>query len=186
MKKIFIILFVIIVGAGIWYSMTNRDGIPGEEVAVKGALERITFEMPENFVALEQPHNGQTANLNKIVVLMQSEDYQSVINGEREGGEGPASVTIYEYANPEGLTAKAWAEKYSALSNYQLLGGPVTERQVGGSTAVAYSADGLYANRNVVFAAGDLVYFVSGSYMEQDSALYRAFDQVVGSIDIKE
>jgi hypothetical protein len=186
MKKIFIILFVIIVGGGIVYTLATRDTpTPAEETA-QDVFQQITFEVPDNFIALEQPHNNQVPNLNKIVVLMEKEDYQSVLNGEREGGEGPAAITIYEYENPEGFSDRAWTEKYAQLSNFQLITGPVTEKEIDGSGAISYNADGLYANRNVVLATGNLIYFISGGYLDQDSNLYRAFDKVVNSIEIKD
>lgn len=191
MKKILIIVVLIIIGVGVFLAV-NKDvvqtSIPENTTGlnVSEDMERITFEYPEEYVLLEQSSSDQVPTLNKTLVIMQKADYDSIQRGEREGGEGPASITIQEFQNTESLTASTWAEENAQLSNFALIGGAVTETEIDGTPAIQYNADGLYANRNVVFVVDDLIYYLSGAYMDQDSLLYRDFDALVASVRIKE
>ncbi len=190
MKSIFTIILLALLAGGIYYGVTYKkspevtNNPPTQTENRSAALQKITFAYPEGYVLLEQNMTG-LPNLNKTLVVMQEEDYASIQRGEREGGEGPATITLQEYKNPEKLTARAWAEKYVHLSNLVTMGGVVTESEIEGLPAIRYNSDGLYADRNVIFVKDEFLYFLSGAYLDQDSDLYRDFDKILESIKIK-
>lgn len=175
MKKILILILIIALGAGIYYGLKKGESTDTREET----FGSLSFKYPENFVPVEQNISG-----NKMMLVMQKSDYESLLNGEREGGEGPASVSLQEFPNPQNLSAKAWADANPQLSNISLLQGSVSEAKVADQAGILYEADGLYASRNIAISLGNKIYLIRGEYLEQGSDLYQAFDKVVDSIEI--
>lgn len=188
MKGIFIALLIVLVaGLGLYY-WNGAD--PKVETAryVDESLP-LSFEYPtgeEGYVVLEQDSNGSEPDLVKRIVILQKADYQSVLGGEREGGEGPAGITIQIYRNPANRTLNEWIESNPGASNFPLIQGEITNTSVDNNLALSYEADGLYASRNVVFAEGENIYHISGGYLDRESSLYRDFEKIINSIKIGE
>lgn len=183
MKKVIIALVILAVAIGIYYWNDGRSVSAPSSFADESL--GVTFDYDEeNYVLLEQASNESNPGLIKSIVLMQKADYQSILNGEREGGEGPAAISLQAYNNPLNLSAEDWVNQNPNLSNSPLIMGSLSEKNVAGQDGVSYVADGLYASRNVVFAANDKIYFASGQFMDRDSDLYREFDEFLESLTI--
>lgn len=183
MKKIIIGLVVLALGAGIFYSLSTR----GENVEAKLYTDEvlgISFEYPVGYAGLEMSNSTSTPEIIKTVVFIEEAEYQSILNGERDGGEGPPSLVILGHSNPSGLSPDAWAEANAPFSSYNLKMGEVTEIEVDGERAISYESDGLYPNRNVIFAYNGRIYLLNGSYLERDSEIYRDFDRLIDSIEL--
>lgn len=173
MKKLLILIVIL---AALFAVLWSRKGEENPPIVFNSTLMPLTFEYPDGYVVEEK---------NGAVIAMLEEDYLSILNGERAGGEGPPSITIQSFENAEGLSPQNWAEKNQQSSNYNLKMGSVSSKTVAGRPAITYRADGLYPNRNVVFANGSRIYYVNGSYFDQDSRLYRDFEPLVDSIELK-
>lgn len=185
MKKIIIAILVIALGIGLYYVFASRDNSSEERRHTDQSLS-ISFEYLEGYAALEVGSGTSTPEIIKTIVLMEESEYQSIINGEREGGEGPPSIIIVGHENPQNLSPEAWAQAFPQISTYELKRGEVERIEVDGKEAIQYEADGLYANRSVVFVNNGKAYIVNGSYLEKDSKIYKDFEKLVGSIKFVE
>ena len=190
MKKIFVALLIVLLGGlGLYY--WNNDKEPAQEPVARFTddLSGLTFEYPEGengYVVLEQEGNSSEPELVKRLVIMQQADYQSVLGGEREGGEGPASIVVQIYQNSSNLTPREWIERYPGASNFPLITGKINEDDIAGQNAITYEADGLYASRNAVFASGSMIYHVNGQFMDRESDLYQTYNQILESLEVQE
>lgn len=184
MKKFIVALIVLAAALGFYY--WNQNKVTPSVSSFTDETLGISFDYDkENYVLLEQAPNESNPNLIKTIVLMEKADYQSLLNGEREGGEGPAVISLQVLNNPNNLGAREWVEQNPGLSNSPLIMGELTETNVSGKSGVAYNADGLYASRNVVFANGGKIYFASGQFLDRNSDLYREFGEFIKSLKLE-
>ncbi len=190
MRTIGILLILILAGFG-FYRWSNSE-TNSEMTRYRIVGTPLSFEYrskgPDSYIVSEQNlTNPQVANPEhiKTVVVMDTDDYDSLTRGERAGGEGPPTFTLQIYRNTENLTPQAWVERNPQLSNLPLKIGETQELEVSDAPAIAYDADGLYPNRNLVFTHGELLYYLNGSYLERESALYRDFTPLVESIEFE-
>lgn len=168
MKKILILIAILL---GLFLIFGDRFTNSGQ--TFNSTVMPLSLEYPEGYHLEEGPSS---------ITLMLEEDYQSILRGEREGGEGPPAITIQSFPNPSNLSPQAWIEENPGLSNSPLIMGSVTETAVLGRPGISYQADGLYASQNVVFSDESRVYLVSGQYLDKTSSLYRDFRSIVDSI----
>jgi hypothetical protein len=171
MKKI-IIAIVILAGLFAIFSGVLKEN--GQ--VFDSAVMPLSFKYPEGY------HMEERAT---TITIMREEDYQSILRGEREGGEGPPVISISLYDNPSNPSPRSWTEQYPQLSNYSLRTSEISETTLAGFPAVTYTADGLYPSRNIVGSDDIRIYHVSGQYLEQDSPIYRDFEPLVNSIEFK-
>ena len=181
MKKIIIALVVAALGIGLYYTFFVEES-PAKDNRITDEALGLSFEYLDGYAALEVGAGTTTPEIIKTIVFMDEAEYQSIINGEREGGEGPPSIIILGQNNPENLSPETWAAANPGLSSYELRTGETRSVTVDGREALQYEADGLYANRNVIFTEDEKIYLVNGSFLDRDSEIYRDFDRFVESI----
>lgn len=97
-------------------------------------------------------------------------------------GEGPPSITISVFKNPEQLNAKAWAEANSLASNIELIDSPPISAEVGGVEGVYYTVLGLYLFDTYVFVYDDEIYLLSGAYHEKNDEYHQNFLDVISTV----
>jgi hypothetical protein len=148
----------------------------------KGSQEFHSKIMPVSF---EYPDGYHVEEKDDTIVIMLEEDYQSILRGERAGGEGPPAITIRVIDNPNNPGPRTWAEQYPPQSNYNLKTSEVTETTVSGYPGISYAADGLYASRNVIFGTDSRLYYINGQFLDRETPLYRDFVSIVDSIELK-
>lgn len=168
MKKLLIAVAVVALLA-LYYSESGAEKFSSK-------IMPISFSYPQDYIVTEKVDT---------ITIMLKEDYQSLQSGEREGGEGPATISIRVVDNPNNPGPRTWAEQYPQQSNYNLRTSGVAEVTVSGLSGISYSADGLYPNRNIVFATDSRLFYINGSYMDEESPLYRDFGAIVESIAVE-
>lgn len=102
-----------------------------------------------------------------------------------EGGyEGPPTINLLIFSNNNNQSASMWVDSFPLFSNINLVIGDVDrDAVVGGANAVKYRTDGLYRSDNVVVAHGGYIYHFTGSFMEEQSAIHRDFQQLIDSVE---
>ncbi len=171
-KKILIpILIVAAIGAG-YLLKQSKPAI----LEFKSTIMPVSFQYPEGYIVMEK---------DDTITVMKEADYLSILNGERAGGEGPATISIRVVDNPNNPSPRVWAEQYPPQSNYGQRTSEVSEFTLSGFPAISYEADGLYQNRNVIIGTDYRLYYIFGSYTDKDSDLYRDFEPLLNSIVIK-
>lgn len=173
MKKL---LLIIVVLAALFVVFGNKPFGENSPRVFSSTIMPLSFEIPEGYIIKERIDT---------IIIMREEDYQSLQSGEREGGEGPPTITIRVIDNPNNPSALDWVEQYPPQSNYNLKTSEVTERTISGYKAISYEADGLYPNRNVIIETDYRLYYINGQYLDKNSELYRDFEPLVNSIEIK-
>lgn len=96
-------------------------------------------------------------------------------------GEGPPSITLSVFKNPELLNAKAWADANALASNIELIDSPPIPAEIGGEEGVYYQVLGLYLFDTYVFTHKDEVYLLSGAYHEKNDEYHQNFSDVIST-----
>lgn len=131
----------------------------------------FSFDYPkgDKYVVQEPPVDA-SAGLLKAVIVIPSTDFEALKDSE-EGQEGPPTINVLVFRNETGLSAGDWLDVTGVNDQ--------SERLVGGVQGLVFEADGLYSSRNVVISNDGLLYFISGSFIDRDSDIYRDFDMVL-------
>jgi hypothetical protein len=179
----FIILSIIIFFVVFAYFTTNSEEKLSDNLVVYES-ERFGFQFSyrdgaDGYVLEKIGEEGEFA---EIIILIPTIDYQSIIRGEREGGEGPPTINIFVTNNLDDRTLTQWTMDNQQVTNVHLVTSDILETSVHGREAISYSADGLYPSRNIVINNGSLIFYFSGSYLEIDSAIFRDFQSIIDSL----
>ena len=183
-----IFLFFALVLVGVYFIITIDEGSKNQAVEDSVAtfsskelgIEFVYQTGPLGYVLQEVIPTENDSDFLRSIVLTRTEDAVDV--GQVLGGEGPPTITIVVFKNPENQEPKMWADKHPESSNINLKRGDVTEESVGGVNAIRYMADGLYVSENVVAAYGENVYVISGMYLDEESQLRKDFSPLLESV----
>lgn len=171
MKKLLIFIVILAALFAIFDGHFNKNARVFDSTVMP-----LSLELPAGYRVEERP---------TTITIMREEDYQSILRGERAGGEGPPVISISLYDNPNNPSPRTWAVQYPQLSNYNLRTSEIGETTLSGFPAITYSADGLYPSRNIVGSDNVRIYYINGQYLDRDSDIYRDFDEIVESIKFK-
>jgi hypothetical protein len=169
-KKIFIPIIIVVLAAFGYYLYQNKEELVRYEAT----------NMPLSFTY--NPETYRVSETATSVMLMLWEDYEWLMSEDSAYHDGPAAIVFTRYDNPNNPGPMDWATQYPQLSNYGLKTSAVSSTTVAGFPAIQYEADGLYANRNVVFADDVRIYHLYGPYLDQNTPLYRDFYPIVESM----
>ena len=141
----------------------------------------IRFEYriaPDGYLLIE--HEGieyPSDDVIEHVSLFNKEEYLELVTSSVPR-EGPPGITIMVFDNPEGYSAREWAEEETTMSNYRTDSPSVSELEeidFSGVSAVRYTYDGLYTNDTIVALNNNRIYFISGGYFDENSAIRQDF-----------
>jgi hypothetical protein len=111
----------------------------------------VMFDYPTKYVATST-HVGE----GHVIVLL-PQGYVAP-----EAGEGPATITVQQFSNAEGLPLATFVRN-EPMTNFGLSSGETTDLVVDGQLALGYSYSGLYENDAVAVAANGSVYVFSAA-----------------------
>lgn len=96
-----------------------------------------------------------------------------------EPREGPTTITIDIYANPNQLTAQQWIEQDTTwtLSDQRLT--PIT---VAGQSGLAYTWSGLYEGKSTVVTSGPNTYVISVTWLTPTDRILQDYQTVLASL----
>lgn len=164
---------------------TFRDCVAAEapliDTAIYGSeVYGISFAYPTMYYLHEREAGTPERPQGSIVLVEDTQENRDLINGvSTEPREGPTSITIDIYENPNQLSALAWAERDT---NWTISNRATTTVAVGGFEGVSFSWDGLYAGKTVVVAAGDKAYVFSVTWMTAEDRILTDFDAILEMI----
>ena len=116
----------------------------------------------------------------KTFLLMRVADRQELMRSEADR-EGPTTIAIQAYRNPNGLDAAAWI-KAESVSNFQPGVSAPLDTAVGGEHAVAYESDGLYRSDNAVVTYGGMVYVFSASWVDASDRIRADYADMLRTV----
>lgn len=143
---------------------------------------------PDGYLLVDQSmQEVPSEELVEFVSLFNEEEYREVFASDVPR-EGPPGITFMVFGNPEGYTAREWVEENQMMSNYRPDGGlPSTELEeieFSGNPAVRYTYDGLYTNDTIVAHNNGRIYFISGSYFDEESDIRQDFLEMLEHIQL--
>jgi hypothetical protein len=92
--------------------------------------------------------------------------------------EGPPTLSVTVFDNPDGLPVDVWVKEHEAVSNFNPATSKPFATTLGGQKGILYNADGLYASSNVVVSYNGKIYLLTGTYGERTDPIYRDFDSL--------
>ncbi len=138
---------------------------------------------PDGYILINDQVNWPE-NIISGISLFSKRDYEWASKPDFIG-EGPPSITISVFKNPELLTAQAWADANSLASNIELIDSPPASVELGGVEGIYYLVLGLYLFDTYVFAYGDEIYLLSGAYYEKNDEYYQNFSDLMTTVVFK-
>ncbi len=118
----------------------------------------------------------------KVFRLMNARE-KAELEASEGGREGPPTINLMIAKNLKNQSASMWVDEFTQFSNTGLLLGEINrDAVIGGANAVTYRTDGLYVADNVVIAQGGYIYFLSGSFLEENSVIHQDFKKLIDSI----
>lgn len=115
----------------------------------------------------------------KTFMLMRVADRQELMRSD-VGREGPPTIAVMVYRNPNGLDAAAWTKAESVSNFMQGVTAP-TDTVVGGEHAIVFESDGLYRSDNAIVAHGGMVYVFSAAWMDAADRMRADFADLLRS-----
>src|SRR3990167_6780193 len=158
-------------GDDLWTRYTNED--------VGFSFEYR--ERPQGYFLQEPRGADEHPDFAEVLVLTNKKEHEELLQSTN-GREGPPTITMLIFNNPERLSPSAWADANLGLSNIGLIRGEVVETSVAGAPAIRYTADGLYLSDTLIVANGGYIYAITGSYLEENSRIRQDFEPFLASI----
>lgn len=118
----------------------------------------------------------------KGIMLVNKKEYEAM-KENTEPREGPPTIQIQVYRNPERQQSAVWLDSHPQETNINLAVSEPGEASVGGVTALRFTADGLYASDVYVVTVGEYVFLLRGEYIDKNSDIYRTFTDIVDNFE---
>lgn len=141
---------------------------------------QFSFDDGKDGYVLDERTSTEPGMPQKAVTLI-PRDIAAEYEGDNIPSEGPISISVLVFPNTAKEWPSVWADKNIAYSNINLAFGEPQETVVGGTNAIRYTADGLYANDTVVVAHGSYMYVISASYIDENSQTRVDFEPFLNS-----
>jgi hypothetical protein len=192
MKTILTVILVIgVLASAIYLIFINNtkqlnpyvDSDSSIESSESVTISRLSFSYrtsPNGYILINDQINWPESIISSIS-LLSKRDYEWF---SKPGflGEGPPSITMSVFKNPERLNAKAWAEANALASNIELIDSPPIPVEIGGEEGIYYLVLGLYLFDTYVFTYDDEVYLLSGAYHEKNDEYQQNFSDVIATV----
>lgn len=172
MNKIFYGIFAIIILVGAGWLVLDRQGVQRYESAPHG----LSFEYPKNYYLKERM--GERPSL-ALVLVEDTQENRDLLNGvSTEAREGPTSITVEVYENPQQLSAEEWMRE---LTNWGTGAQEVTPTTIAGTQGLRYRWSGLYEGSSVVFTHGTSTYVLSVTWLTPGERIVKDFETILSS-----
>ena len=187
------VALLMIVG-GVYYLSTRPEKVPRDETPEPQVTNTppaasqvqtytldsgLSFKYPSTYVAISPEMLELMAE--ETVTLFDKDDYEDLQNST-EPREGPISITVQVFDNPNNDSAGTWITEQASSVNYDADLGRLQPREVGSEDGVAYRFTGLYEGDATAFAHGGKIYLFSVTWMGPNDAIRSDFEDVLSSI----
>lgn len=185
--KIIVLIVVLVVGAFAIafgfsrYLVSKLDGTggavaPQEEFLQYSSEEGYSFMYPNTYEL--SSHTEGNAERQWDVLVFLPKGYVPP-----EAGEGPATIAVSSFPNPEGFDVETWV-KGDARSNWKLTldDRASTTTTVGGEPALWYHYSGLYETDAVAVAKGDRIFLFTVGYLGREDQVRKDFNALLKTV----
>lgn len=147
-----------------------RDAVLGYEFSYQDG--------PKGYVTIEDTSSDNPDFVSGIMLANWS-DYEEFITAT-DVREGPPTMNVRVYNNPQSLTIADWLAEHGGEVNYATAS-KEEETTVAGAPAIYLLTDGLYQTNTYVVAHNNNVYVLSGSYIDVNDQINSDFEVLVES-----
>jgi predicted Zn-dependent protease len=189
-KTLTVIVGALLVLGGAWYLfsvylVSKLDGSGGVQAPQSGltAFESaefgLAFQYPNTYDTVIQEEGNAERSWQTLVLL-------PVGYVPPEGGEGPATITIQKFPNPEGLSLEQWV-RGDARSNWKLIVDERASRDttVAGEPALWYHYSALYENDSVAVAYGDTIYIFTVAWLSPEETIRKELNALLSTVSFR-
>jgi len=191
MNKNLIISLSIILAFGLGWGFSKWDGKTPtrpvtenltkiEYATFSHPLLGLSFDYPKTYIIREQ--TVQNGGFEAILVEDTAEN-RAIWNGEAPGREGPISINIQSFPNPENLSPLTWAEQ-NKISNLSLVIGDIQNFEMSGAPAILYQWDGLYRADQIIFTNKNKIFLLSSTYLNEEDEIRIIFANLITSLEV--
>lgn len=166
--------------------VTTYEDCVTEEAPANGTLMYgsesygISFAYPAVYYLRASDAGSPDRPQGSIVLVADTQENRDLLDGvSTEPREGPTSMTIDIYENPDGLSADAWAERDT---NWTVSSRATTTVSVGGFQGTSFLWDGLYQGKTIIVAAGDKAYVFSVTWMTESDRIRTDFNALLETV----
>lgn len=140
----------------------------------------ISFAYPTLYYLRESEAGTAERPQGSVVLVEDTPENRDLLDGvSTEPREGPTSITIDVYENPDGLSAEAWAERDT---NWTVSSRATSTVSVGGFEGISFQWDGLYAGKTVIVAADGKAYVFSVTWMTDQDRIIADFNALLQTV----
>ena len=179
------VVVLVVLAGGAWfgsrYLVSKLDGTGGVQTSQENMLqysgeEGITFMYPNTYTITSRTEGNAERQWDVLVFL--PKDYVAP-----EGGEGPATIGLSIFDNPEQMELEQWI-KGDARSNWKLAaeGSMLAGTTMGGYPALAYQHSGLYETTVVAATVGGKIYLFSAGWLTPEDQTLRDLGNILPTV----
>jgi hypothetical protein len=168
---------------------TNGDGTPASpnQPTTPYDLSKydLSFEYPNTyFVIGSSTGNGSRAPLTQISLAHDTDENRHLNDPGMPPREGPISISLAVYSNPDRLSPDDWARAHAAISNYAVRTGEGTmlPSAIAAHNVFQFKWDGLYSGESDIMVNGPYAYVWSVTYQNENDPIIQAFRDTLSTI----
>lgn len=145
---------------------------------------KLKFSYPETYYLKEKIDAGAMEGPEFAVTLvLDTPDNRALVDGTSAiAGEGPTSINVSVYKNPEKLPAKDWVTRDP---NWAVTNSVVTRTSVAGIEGISFTWSGLYEGKTVIVTTGTMVYTFSVTWITPDDTIKKDFEKILSTVSFK-
>lgn len=145
----------------------------------------LTFEYSMNYLLNEKGGIAGTSGdepRGAIILVEDTQENRDLIEGRTtEARDGPTSINITIFPNPDRLNAEDWVR---ADTNWTVRTSEAAPIGRGRVTGVMYSWSGLYEGKTVIVTEGTRAYVFSVTWLEPSDPILTEFDKILESVEL--
>ncbi|MEA2701482.1 MAG: hypothetical protein QOE22_191 [Candidatus Parcubacteria bacterium] len=142
----------------------------------------IAFDYSPGYYLKERDVGSSERPQLSLLLVEDTAENRDVVEGRStEGRDGPISIVIDVYPNPDKLPAEDWVHADTNWTVRTSDAAPIGRGQI---TGVTYSWSGLYEGKSVVITEGSRAYVFSVTWLEPDDPILTEFDRVLSTVQL--
>lgn len=142
----------------------------------------IAFQYPSDLYIKEREVGTAAKPQLSITLVRDTQENRDLINGKsKTATEGPVSITIDVYMNPENLVAREWVSK---ATNWSMATKEAVPIKVGDRNGMTFSWSGLYEGKTIVLTEGMRAYVLAVTWMDPQEQIIRDMAMILHNIEL--
>ena len=167
---------------------TDNDGVEvplskASMIQYSNSQNHISFEYPSNLFIKEVDHSSTSSRTLGLILVQNIGQNKDFINSSTTMmSEGPTTITLDVYPNPQKLSTDAWAKKNDEWKTFT--NATSTETLIGGERGFTFHFSGLYEGKEYVVAKNDYAYVFRVTWLTENDQLIRDMDMILNSLNL--